>query len=80
MKSGATLRLRSRIYSALLFLYPRTLRRQFGEEMTEVFTDQLRDARQCGGWCGEVRVWGCVAGETVRTATWRFWEYPWCPP
>ncbi len=57
----------SRIYSAILLLYPRSLRREFGQEMVEVFSDQLRDARRLGGWLGEMKLWGCVAGETVKT-------------
>jgi hypothetical protein len=59
--------LSGRVYSAILLLYPRTLRREFGQEMVEVFSEQLRDARQIDGWLGEMKLWGCVAGETVRT-------------
>jgi hypothetical protein len=57
----------SRIYSAILVLYPKTLRSQFGEEMVEVFSEQLRDARRIGGRLGELQLWCCVAGETVQT-------------
>lgn len=63
----ATMGLSGRVYSAILLLYPRTLRREFGQEMVEVFSEQLRDARQIDGWLGEMKLWGCVAGETVRT-------------
>ncbi len=59
--------LSSRIYSVILLLHPRTLRREFGEEMVEVFSQQLRDVRRIDGWPGELKLWGCVAGETVRT-------------
>jgi hypothetical protein len=57
----------SRVYSVILMLYPRTLRREFGQEMVEVFSEQLRDARQIDGSLGELKLWCCVAGETVRT-------------
>ncbi len=59
--------LSNRIYSVLLCLYPSDLHRQFGAEMVEVFSEQIRDAFQKDGWPGEVSVWRCVAGETIRT-------------
>ena len=63
----ATMPLSGRVYSAILLLYPRTLRREFGKEMVEVFSEQLRDARHLDGWLGELNLWGCVAGETAKT-------------
>jgi hypothetical protein len=57
-----------RIYAALVLLYPATLRRQFGEEMIEVFAEQMRDACRKNGWVGGMGVWRSVAGETLRTA------------
>jgi hypothetical protein len=57
----------SRVYSAVLLLYPRQLRREFGLEMVEVFSEQVCDARRSEGWPGELRIWGCVVHETVRT-------------
>ena len=45
-----------RIYSSLLFLYPSAFRRQFGEEMLEVFSEQMREACQQGGWLGGMAV------------------------
>jgi|SRR5208283_281437 len=63
-----SIRLSCRVYAALLFLYPFTLRRQFGEEMVEVFADQMRDACQRDGWVGGMGVWCCVGGEVLRTA------------
>jgi hypothetical protein len=56
-----------RIYSSLLFLYPSAFRRQFGEEMLEVFSEQMREACQQGGWLGGMVVWRCVSGELLRT-------------
>jgi hypothetical protein len=62
-----TLRISRRIYAATLLLYPVTLRRQFGDEMIEVFADQMRDAQQNDGWIGRARVWCCVGTETLCT-------------
>ena len=62
------IRLSRRIYSALLWLYPVSLRRQFEDEMIEVFTDQLRDACRQDGVCGGLSVWRCIGGELLRTA------------
>ncbi len=57
----------SHVYSAILLLYPRTLRREFGQEMVEVFAQQMQDARRREGWRGELKLWGCIGSETVRT-------------
>ncbi len=57
-----------RLYAAALLLYPVALRRQFGEEMVEVFAEQMRDAYERDGWLGRMDVWCCVGGETIRTA------------
>ena len=62
------IRLSCRVYAALLLLYPSTLRRQFGDEMIEVFADQMRDACRRDGWVGGLGVWCCVGGESLRTA------------
>lgn len=62
----STTALSNQIYSALLLLYPLDLRRQFGPEMVEVFSAQIDEASRRAGWLGEVRVWRCVAGETIR--------------
>ena len=62
------IRLSCRVYAVLLFLYPSALRREFGEEMLEVFEDQLRDACRSSGWLGAMDVWCCVGEEALRTA------------
>jgi len=43
-----------RIYRVSLALYPADLRRDFGDEMTDVFTQQLSDA-----WHGD-HLWGAL--------------------
>jgi hypothetical protein len=65
---ATTLRFSRRIYSGVLLLYPVALRRQFGDEMIEVFADQMQDAKLNDGWIGLARVWCCVARETLCTA------------
>jgi hypothetical protein len=57
-----------RVYAAVLLLYPVALRRQFGEEMVEVFSDQMQDACRRDGWMGAMGVWCCVGREALRTA------------
>jgi hypothetical protein len=63
-----SLRWNCRAYAAVLLLYPATLRRQFGQEMIEVFADQMRAAWQKDGWAGGVAVWSCVSREALVTA------------
>jgi putative ABC transport system permease protein len=57
-----------RFYTALLFVYPAAFRREFGQEMIEVFCDQIQDASQRAGWIGVAGVWHCVGSELFRTA------------
>jgi hypothetical protein len=62
-----SIRANCRIYSALLLLYPSAFRREFGEEMLEVFSEQMRDACHQDGWLGGMAVWRCVSGEILHT-------------
>ena len=50
-----------RIYRRLLVLYPQAFRARFGDEMVQLFGDQLRDARKPGASIGG------VAGTWLRT-------------
>jgi hypothetical protein len=59
-----TLPLSSRIYSRLLLFYPEELRRTYGEEMTLVFADELRDADLGGA----VRIWRNALAEFLLLA------------
>jgi hypothetical protein len=63
-----SIRWNCRVYAALLLLYPSKLRRQFGEEMIEVFADQMREACEREGWVGGMGVWWCIGGEALGTA------------
>jgi hypothetical protein len=55
-------------YSLLLTLYPLELRRQFGDEMTHVFAQQLHGAWEESGLRGQARVWLCAIGELLYVA------------
>ena len=46
-----------RAYRALLRLYPATFRDDYGEEMTRLFREQLRDARASNGRRAVVGLW-----------------------
>jgi putative ABC transport system permease protein len=46
-----------RVYRALLHLYPREFRRQFGDDMTDFFRDRRTIARRSSGGLGVARVW-----------------------
>ena len=58
----------ARIYSALLSLYPANLRHDFGEEMTQVFLEDLADSRRLYGFRGAARVWWRSLKELCRIA------------
>jgi hypothetical protein len=55
-------------YSALLFLYPASLRRHFGEEMVQVFGDEISEAYLDEGWGGVARTWARAAREVLLVA------------
>ena len=63
-----TLKVCSQTYGLLVILYPRDLRRHFGEEMTEVFDQQLREAWDQRGLAGLLRVWLWAIGELLCVA------------
>ncbi len=58
----------ARIYSAILSLYPADLRHDFGEEMTQVFLEDLEDSRRVHGFRGAARVWWRTLKELCRIA------------
>jgi hypothetical protein len=63
-----TFKASSRTYSVLLTLYPLELRRQFAQEMAEVFDQQLQGAWEESGLKGLLRVWACAIGELLFVA------------
>ena len=68
-RSGsAVLEVSRKIYETSLVLYPEDLRKEFGEEMVEVFEEQVSDAYAERGLRGLIRVWLCAAREFVSIA------------
>ena len=57
-----------RLYGWLLVLYPPALRGRFGEDMADVFEQQIRDAWKASRFSGVARVWSCAAEELIRIA------------
>ena len=48
----------ARLYGALLWLYPPSLRQEYGGDMLQLFRDTLRREITCAGPPGAVRAWG----------------------
>ncbi len=57
-----------RAYSAILFLYPAELRRDFGAEILDVFREDLNHAGSYRGFAGIASVWACALREFFRIA------------
>jgi hypothetical protein len=64
----AILRLSCRLYGWLLVLYPAALRCRFGEEMAEVFEQQIQEAWRIDRFPGLARVWSSAAEELILVA------------
>lgn len=58
-----------RVYRGLLRLYPTAFRARFADEMVQLFSDQLRDARTEGAPVGTARTWLRTLGDLAVTAT-----------
>ncbi|HET6745232.1 MAG TPA: hypothetical protein VFH90_05200 [Candidatus Limnocylindria bacterium] len=57
-----------RIYRALLRLYPADFRHRFGEDMVQLFSDKLRDARASRAPWGTAAAWLAMLGDVATTA------------
>lgn len=57
-----------RVYERSLVLYPKDLRGNFGDEMIEVFDEQVWEAYCRRRFSGLVRVWGRTLQEIVTVA------------
>jgi hypothetical protein len=62
------LRLSCRLYGCLLVLYPAPLRGRFGNEMADVFEQQIQEAWQIHRFPGVARVWSSAAEELILVA------------
>ena len=57
-----------RIFSTLVRLFPTTFRERFGQDMRELFRDQLREARARDGVGGVLRLWTRILPSLLRAA------------
>ena len=57
-----------RVYAALMYVYPRALRAQYGDEMMDYFRDRLRDERARAGARGVARLWTRALVDLASTA------------
>lgn len=62
------LTLSTRLYQALIFIYPSEFRRDFGDPMLQVFRDSSQRALRDSGASGLVSLWGRTMLDTVQTA------------
>ncbi|MDQ2933707.1 MAG: hypothetical protein M3R49_01790 [Chloroflexota bacterium] len=58
----------ARVYRWLLRLYPAAFRARFADEMVQLFSDQLREARTGAAPAGTARTWLRTLGDLVITA------------
>jgi hypothetical protein len=58
----------SRVYRALLRLYPETFRHDYGDEMARLFDEQLRDSRAASGRKAIAGLWARVIADVLATA------------
>ena len=56
------------LYTALLALYPRAMREEYGDAMVQLFADRYRDERPGGDIFRFARFWGGMIGDLVWTA------------
>jgi len=60
--------LSEKIYRALLHFYPQSHRRDYGEQMAQLFRDQCRDAWQAGRSAGLMKLWLRVLPDIGKTS------------
>ena len=56
------------LYSAVLQAYPKDFRARFGNEMIEVFSQEIRSQSKQHGFCGAFRVWCSAFWEVLSVA------------
>lgn len=64
----AILYISCRLYGWMLVLYPPALRSRFGQDMADVFEQQISEAWQRGQFRGVAAVWSCALEELVLVA------------
>jgi predicted permease len=63
-----------RLYRTLLWCYPAPFRHEYGGEMFGVFAEQVREARQNGGWRAEASIWLRTVLDLFLTAPQEHWH------
>lgn len=63
------LHLSDRVYRLLLTAYPADFRREFGEDVAQLFRDVCRDAGERGGLGSVLRLWPSALGEVLAQAS-----------
>lgn len=63
-----TLGVSQRVFARLLHLYPPTFRRQYGEQVVQVFRDCSRDALAAQGASGLMLLWASTLPDLLKTA------------
>src|SRR5688500_14439191 len=56
------------LYRTLLWCYPAPFRHEYGAEMVGAFAEQVREARQQGGWRAEASIWISTLFDVFITA------------
>jgi predicted permease len=56
------------LYRTLLWCYPAPFRREYAAEMAGSFAEQVREARQHGGWPAEISIWLHTLFDILLTA------------
>lgn len=69
------LHLSDRVYRLLLTAYPVDFRREFGEDVAQIFRDVCRDAVTRGGLGAVLRLWPSALGEILAQASLQRLEY-----
>jgi signal peptidase I len=58
----------NRVYSLLLYAYPRDFRREYGPQMRQLFRDRCRDLAQTSGWKPAANFAAHIAADLASTA------------
>lgn len=67
-KNSTILAITHKAYESSLVFYPKDLRGDFGDEMVEVFDEQVWEAYSQGGFLGLLRAWCRAMREIITVA------------
>jgi predicted permease len=63
-----TISVAERVFTALTYVFPSEFRERFGDDMRDLFRDQVRGARERGGTAGVARFWATMIPSLVHAA------------